>query len=82
MCTAPLHCSSPSPAPRQSPCSSILPGPHPTLPPLLLPQAQPHSEVQLPPEVERLARFTDDPAALGEEAPLTGLAALWRYQGL
>lgn len=36
-------------------------------------------DAQLPPEVQRVALFTDAPEAL--PVPPKGLAALWRYQG-
>lgn len=68
----------PAPGPPASLADALL------LPrPLLPPQADaPQAESALPPEVERLMRFTDAPQPGAEEEEAQGVLSWWRYQGL
>ena len=56
--------------------------PDPSSAPVLPQDEAQQQEAALPPEVERLARFTDGPGSPAEEQQPRGLLSLWRYQGL
>ena len=67
------------PAPPETPVRGAQPATH-TFVAALQGAPEPHQDSQeahLPPQVERLALFTDAPEALPDQ----GWASLWRYQG-
>jgi hypothetical protein len=65
-------CLRPPPPPPPSP-------PNPT-PPAQVEPVQ-HAEASLPPEMERVMRFSDGPGAVPEHEEPNLLLRLWRYQG-